>query len=475
MPRVRTGTLVPPGADGFWRCRVTADRPDGSTWRPLVSLGTADKSLARRKLARLNAELAAGRDPFGACEVADAPESVKAYAEAWHAKRVAQGVVMVQTEWRYLIAHVLPVMGSLALRDVKPVHVRTILEEVASKTYRREGGPERRYRRQTVVHVRGAMHRLLDAAWREEIIDANPVARVRVPPMREVRKERCILTDDEFSRFVGCAAVDLELRMLSLVARCEGGMRTGDLNAWDWSAIDRTLFAECTVPRSKTETPQVLGIPAALAPFLRAWWERAGKPESGPVFPVTHGKRAGEVRSPNGLSFARRLRRELFRAGVYRMPPVEVPATSPGTRTDRGKGAPGTKPAPNPADPLYFETASTLPVDFHSFRRAFASALADAGVTVQHAMHLASHSDPKVHARYVMHTAAMRTIPDAALPRLPVAGLGEASKGAGNVTNRDVSPSTPDVICKNQNDSGAGHGVRTRDLRLGKPTLYQLS
>jgi hypothetical protein len=35
-----------------------------------------------------------------------------------------------------------------------------------------------------------------------------------------------ILTDDEFLRFVGCAAVVLELRMLSLVARCEGGMRT---------------------------------------------------------------------------------------------------------------------------------------------------------------------------------------------------------------------------------------------------------
>ncbi|MEO6419640.1 MAG: tyrosine-type recombinase/integrase, partial [Polyangiaceae bacterium] len=61
----------------------------------------------------------------------------------------------------------------------------------------------------------------------------------------------------------------------------------------------------------------------------------------------------------------------------------------------------------------------TLPVDFHSFRRAFASALAEAGVNVQHAMHLTAHSDPRVHARYVMDTVAMRTIPEAALP--PVA------------------------------------------------------
>ena len=59
------------------------------------------------------------------------------------------------------------------------------------------------------------------------------------------------------------------------------------------------------------------------------------------------------------------------------MPPVGVPATSAGTRTDLGKRAPGTQLAPNPRDPLYFETAATLPVDFHSFRRAFNTALAE--------------------------------------------------------------------------------------------------
>jgi hypothetical protein len=61
--------------------------------------------------------------------------------------------------------------------------------------------------------------------------------------------------------------------------------------------------------------------------------------------------------------------------------------------------AEGTQLAPNPGDPSYFETSTTLPVDFHSFRRPFNAALAAAG----HAMHLVDHSDPKVHPRYVMH------------------------------------------------------------------------
>jgi hypothetical protein len=40
-------------------------------------------------------------------------------------------------------------------------------------------------------------------------------------------------------------------------------------------------------------------------------------------------------------------------------------------------------------------------------------------------MHLASHSDPRVHHRYVMRTKAMQQIPAEALPQLPVGPLPE--------------------------------------------------
>jgi integrase len=262
------------------------------------------------------------------------------------------------------------------------------------------------------------LHRIFRSAQEDDLIEHNPVAPVRTPKTREVKKERAILTDDEFSRFVACAAVDLELRMLSLVARCEGGMRTGDLHKWDWTMLDRIHFEHCTIPRSKASVPQVLAIPPVLAPFLRAWWERAGEPELGPVFPARAGKRVGQQKRPEN-SYAQRLRDALFRAGVVRMPPIEVPATKPGQRTDLRKRVEGTKPAPNPRDPLYFETSTTLPVDFHSFRRAFNTALAGAGVNVQHAMHLTGHSDVKTHQRYIMQSPAMRVVPPAALPKLP--------------------------------------------------------
>lgn len=65
---------------------------------------------------------------------------------------------------------------------------------------------------------------------------------------------------------------------------------------------------------------------------------------------------------------------------------------------------------------LFEETPHSLPVDFHSFRRAFNTALADAGVNIQTAMRLAGHADAATHMRSVM--SRVRRVPEAALPRL---------------------------------------------------------
>jgi len=438
MPRARTGTLVPPGADGLWRARVTTTREDGSNWRPLYSLGTTDKALARRALIKLVAALEAGRDLPAAVSAATSVIRVREYAETWLERRTRIGVGMVYKERRNLEMYAWASIGHLPLGDVRPSHVRSLLDEAIAQGRRRA----------TVAHIHGVLRRMFSAAVADELIEQSPVAAVRVPKMRSIRKERVILTDTEFAQFIGCAEVDLELRMLSLAARCEGGMRTGDLHRWDWSQIDCSAFAECIVPRAKTGAPQTLAIPAALAPFLRAWWQRAGEPRRGPVFPARTGKRAGQAKRPL-TSYAKRLRRGLLQAGIVRRTPREVPATKSGTRTDLGRQASGTKLAPDPSDPLYFETETTLPVDFHSFRRAFASALAEAGVNVQHAMHLTAHSDPRVHARYVMRTTAMRSIPEAAIPRLPAGGFApvaatphdalERARAVGIVTVRDDS------------------------------------
>jgi integrase len=422
---------------GIWYARVTVTR-NGKNARDWYTLDTSDHATALRRKDKLLREFAAGRSPDAAASVAGAPDTVAAFADTC-APRLAAGDVA------NLRLHVVPALGTLALDEVKPAHVKGIRDKVIAAGARRG----------TVGKVLGAMRRLFAAAVEDELVEHNPAADVQLLRQRgadrEIRKQRTVLTDEEIAKFVACADVDLELRMVSIVARCEGGMRTGDLHAWDWSMIDLRTFAACAIPRSKTAAPEPLDVPEVLRPALRAWWEHAGRPSTGPVFPVRKGKRAGDHKAPNN-SYAERLRRDLFRAGVVRLPPVEVPATRPGMRTDLGRAAMGTKPAPNPRDPLYFETDVSLPVDFHSFRRAFNTALAGANVNVQRAMRLAGHADVATHMRYVRQTAEMRAIPEAALPRIPAVPF-RAQSNRSTVNHRES---------EGGDDEGEDHSNRVR-------------
>jgi len=56
---------------------------------------------------------------------------------------------------------------------------------------------------------------------------------------------------------------------------------------------------------------------------------------------------------------------------------------------------------------------------FHSMRRAYDRALARAGVNLQTAMTLSSHSEPRTHMGYVRELEEAQPVPVAALPALP--------------------------------------------------------
>lgn len=433
MPRQRTGTLVL--RKGVWHARIMVGKGKGAK-REWFDLGTSDKTIAGRKLARMVADLEGGRPlDLGAPGVKS--ERVDDYAEALFKAREARGVVMVRDERMYFRTRIQEKIGKLYLCDVKPAHVAKLLDDAIEAGLKRE----------TIKAIRGVAHRIFEAAWRAELIESNPVDRVEVPKMREVKKQRVILTDPEFRQFIGHPEVDLEIKMLATCSRVLGGMRTGDLIAWDWSMVDRAQFAAAFIPRGKTGNFDELEIPEPLRPLLKARWQDRDEPETGPMFPVERGRRAGEARKQRAQSFAKRFRRNLFRAGVVRAKPIEVDAKKPGQRVDLGKTCDGKKLAPNPRDPLYHETATTLPVDFHSFRRAFSTALAEAGVNAQQAMKLAHHSDAKVHARYVMNTDAMKRIPDAAVPLLPLPPVTNGDKSARSRENQgssDEDPEDPD-------------------------------
>lgn len=388
MGRPRTGTLeLRDGQHGrTWHTRVTVGAT-GETRRELYDLGTADEKLAKQKrkhlLKTLDKAAEQGEPPPARetlkREVRQA-ETLEAYSTRWVEKRKAAGVVMARDEENNLRRYVWPLIGDKPMveGEIRSSHVVDVLDAAVAVGLGQE----------TIRKIRAVMGRVFKAALREEgtRLKTNPVTNTDVPKIKGVRKkQRAIPTDEELAQYFACPTVDDEMKLMVLAARCEGGMRTSDVIRWDWVDVDTKNFAVCTIPRSKTGSPQELSIPPVLAAQLHRRWRDAGKPGTGPVFPVQRGPRKGEMRATRGNSFAKRFRRDLRRAGVLRKE-------------------------------LYTATERTLPVDFHSLRRAFVTKLATSGVNVQTAMALAGHSDHRTHMLYVGADPALREIPAAVIP-----------------------------------------------------------
>lgn len=348
---------------------------DGKRVRASRALGTSNKAAAKAKLRALVRREGA---PPSAAEAQD-EVTVNEYAEPHlrdgdraHWERI----------WR-------PAVGAMALSHVRAADIRTVLDDLAGGSIARHDG--QRYSKQSVIHVRALAYRIFDTAMRDELIMRNPVALTKVPDVDDGPvKQRAILTDDEIRQLVQHPHVDREVALLVVLSRCVGGLRSGDLLALDWMAFSPG-FETVTFTRRKTRkkrpASECHAIPPTVLPFVHQWHQLHGSPTSGPVFPVRRdhrGKQIGEKRSR--ASFALRLRRELLKAGV-----------------DRHE--------------LHHETATTLPCDFHSCRRAYATALARVGVSEQQAMALTGHSSSSVHARYVA-ALAVRELPTGAVPLL---------------------------------------------------------
>ncbi len=423
LGRPRKGSLVWRKSGWFGRYWATVD---GEKVRVIVPLGTSHKAAATRKLERLVADAT----PVAA-EVTSSVETVDSYAEGWLKARVARGLPSAANERRYYERIWKPTIGHLRLDEVRAAHVQTVLDDVAAGKVltvpKCATSKPRRYSRESVAHMRATALRLFQAAWREEIVSENRVARTTTPDMDEDKRPRAILTDMEIGQLVAHPGVDSEIKVLVLLARTIGGLRTGDLNTMTWDAFGPD-FQTCTFVRRKTRkkrpTPETHEVPAVVRPFVASWWEAQGKPERGPVFPARRGKRAGQAKAQAKQSYAIRLREQLLVAGV-----------------DRRE--------------LHEETATTRPVHFHAMRAAYATALARAGVNEQTAHLLTGHSDSKVHQRYLDRTT-VRTLPEAAVPLL-----------ASSLPELQTSESRNGLFF------GAGEEIRTLDVHLGKVALYR--
>lgn len=363
MPRPRSGELYI--SRGKYFARITV-HTEGTAHRQRVPLNTDVRAVARAKLARL---------------IAGDPSAAGAETFEHAARRVMSAALIATKDERLsrLERYVFPVLGALSVTKVKASHIRTALDAAVAYGLGRSAAR----------HLLDDMAAVLDALWRDEQIPENPARKVLVPAAAKIdHRPRVILTDGEIDRFLRWPDLPLWLRCMCLVSRALGGMRTSDLHAWDWVQVDLEGWASAEVPRPKTKSAARLILPDVLVPVLRSWWVASGSPSHGPVFPRRSGPAKGQTQGKR--SHVRELRRALWAAHVRRGETLET-------------------------DPLQTDTTTTRRVDFHGFRRAYATGLARAGVNNQLAMALAGHSSAQTHARYVRLSETLEA-PAGALP-----------------------------------------------------------
>ena len=357
MSRKRTGQLIRTrqGYSARYTHPTELDAK-GKPVRVTVPLWTDVKTLARARLARL----VNGVDAT--------PGAVETFEQA--VERIATGDRLAR-----LRKYALPILGSLPVTGICKTHVREALQAAI------DAGRALN----TCRHLRVDISRVLHALAQDELVSdaAVSAAKVDIPKGAKIDpRPRLILTDAEFGQFMSYVqTTDFELAAMAMCSRSVGGMRTSDLLAWRWEDIDLETWVSVRVPRPKTKGETRLELPEVVWGPLMTWWVAEGEPRAGPVFPCRTGKRAGDRRRGK-RSFAKRLRSALEDAGITR---------------------------------VIADSAQARRIDFHSFRRQFATALAAAGTNVQQAMALAGHRVASTHMRYVQLTETLVT-PEKALP-----------------------------------------------------------
>ena len=427
MARKSTGTIQRTKA-GAWQAIITL--ADGSRKRlPPFPKGTSE-AMAREKaqaLAERAREMGVKARPK---PKAPAPtgDSVSAWFERWSDARRMRGHTSVRDDWSRFRHHIEPLIGHTRMAAVSR---RQIEQVVRALDDRIAGG---RLSWKTAQNVWVLLTKMFDDARSSKlhelrVRDDDPCDGVASPD-RGARKAKVYLYPSELLRFVACERVPVRWRRMVAVS-IYLGTRAGELDALEWEdvdlergivhvhrAIDRSRKG--IVKSTKTGSPRRFRIEAAVLPLLRAM--KAEGPGTGRVFPPL--KLTGR---------AEKLRAFLQRAGV-----------------DRAE--------------LFADDATRKPLGWHDLRATSATWLAVRGDEPLRILQRMGHRSFETTQRYVREAEQLREGFGETFPELPL----EALKKAETIASIDHS-------LVSVGNYRAGHGIRTRDPKLGKLVLYQLS
>ncbi len=239
-------------------------------------------------------------------------ETVAQWSERWLAVREEKGYTSVCDDRGRLSAHILPVLGSVFVREVTRAHVEDLVEKLDAKV---RGG---KCSWKTAWNVWGVVTKVFSDACRSKqralrVRDDNPAKDVPAPD-RGVRKVKAYLYPSEFSALVACEAVPLLWRQLFAVAVYLYA-RSGELRALQIEDLD---FEHGTVHIHRSESQRRNIVKGTKTGVGRRF---SIEPEIVPLLRVLVGDRSeGPVLEdmPSERNLSRALRLYLERAGLKR-------------------------------------------------------------------------------------------------------------------------------------------------------------
>jgi integrase len=217
---------------------------DGKWVSKSTGLPVGEEPRARKLLASVEAALVKPAvAPAG-------PVTVATYAKQWLDARRGRGLDSWADDESRIKHHVLPAIGNMPLGELRPRHIKEMLEQAASRPARRGGDAklapsgDHRLSPRSLRHVYAVTRNMLGDAVIDELIDSSPCVlkthhlpsnRDAVPAWRET----AVFTIPEIEALMADARIP-HVRRVIYATLALTGMRAGEAAARRWRDINRS-------------------------------------------------------------------------------------------------------------------------------------------------------------------------------------------------------------------------------------------
>lgn len=206
------------------------------------------------------------------------PPTVAMFAEKWLKERETRGLLSVRDDIGRINNHVLPLIGSLRMDEVRPRHIRDLVRALRKKA---------EIAARTIRNTYGITHAMFKDARIDEVIGENPceLKKGELPGKKDADPEwraAATYTIEEVEALISDPRVPPP-RRIQYAFKAIAGLRHGEVAGLRWRHYDAAVeplgvlvvATSYDTGRTKTEVTRRVPVHPALA-FLIAEWRASG-------------------------------------------------------------------------------------------------------------------------------------------------------------------------------------------------------